>query len=38
MNIAQVDGAVHLIESPRAEKIIAELKAGHNPPRAEKLK
>lgn len=38
MNIAQVDGAVHLIESPRAEKIIAELKAGHNPPRAEKLR
>lgn len=37
-NIVQADGAVHLIESPQAEKIIAELKAGHNPPRAEMVK
>lgn len=38
MNIGQANGAVYLIESPKAEKIIAELKAGHNPPRAERVK
>ena len=31
------DGSVRFIPSPTAEKIIAELKAGHNPPRPQKI-
>lgn len=38
IHIGQADGAVHLIESPKAEKIVAELNAGHNPPRTEKIR
>jgi hypothetical protein len=38
MNVAYTDGSVWLIVQPQAAKIIAELKAGHNPPRAEMIR
>lgn len=38
MNILYGDGRVQLTYSPLADKIIAELNAGHNPPRAEKIR
>jgi hypothetical protein len=37
MNVGYVDGAVRTIVQPQADKIIAELKAGHNPPREEMI-
>jgi hypothetical protein len=38
MNVGYVDGAVRRIVQPQADKIIAELNAGHNPPREEIIK
>jgi hypothetical protein len=38
MNVGYVDGAVRTIVQPQADKIIAELKSGHNPPREEMIK
>jgi len=38
MNVGYADGSVRLITQPQANNIIAELKAGHNPPRAEMIK
>jgi prepilin-type processing-associated H-X9-DG protein len=38
MNVGYADGSVRTIVQPQADKIIAELKAGHNPPRAEMIK
>jgi prepilin-type processing-associated H-X9-DG protein len=38
MNVLYADGHVDFIPMPTAKKIIAELHAGHNPPREDKLK
>lgn len=38
MNILFLDGHIERWESSRAEKLIAELQAGHNPPRPEMVK
>jgi prepilin-type processing-associated H-X9-DG protein len=37
MNIGYADGSVRVVLQPQADKIIAELKAGHNPPREEMI-
>lgn len=38
LNVLQANGKLLRIQSPKADKFIAELTAGHNPPRAEKLR
>jgi prepilin-type processing-associated H-X9-DG protein len=37
MNVAYVDGSVRTVVQPQADRVIAELKAGHNPPREEMI-
>jgi hypothetical protein len=37
INVGYKDGSVRLVAQPQADKIIAELKFGHNPPRPEKI-
>jgi hypothetical protein len=38
MNVLFGDGHVEFIAQPNADKMIAELKAGHNPPRREMMR
>jgi hypothetical protein len=37
MMVGYKDGSVRAVTQPQADKIIAELKAGHNPPRPDKI-
>ncbi|HEY7086674.1 MAG TPA: H-X9-DG-CTERM domain-containing protein [Tepidisphaeraceae bacterium] len=38
MNVLFADGHVEYLAKPQADKLIAELNSGHNPPRAEMMK
>jgi hypothetical protein len=38
MHVGYADGSIQQVVQPQADKIIAELNAGHNPPRAEMIR